>query len=173
MSFPRKQTLTAARIAARRRNALKSTGPRTPMGKSRVALNSVRHGVSAPFFRNNLLHIGESTERFEPLVRTLFAVLRPPDRFALTRMMRYANMLWSQHRRVHRLATSSVRLGMREGIPLTWAEYELQCRIIRDLVRARARVTPKQRRLGAAMQRYIRKLGSKMEAYVAALEKES
>ena len=172
MSFPRKQTLTAASIAARRRNALKSTGPRTAMGKSRVALNSVRHGVTAPYFRSNLLDIGESMERFKPLVRTLFAVLRPPNRLALTRMLRYANLLWCQHRRVRRLATKSVRDNIREGIPLTFAEYELQCHIMRDLARARARMTPKQRRLGAAMQRYIRKLWYKAEAYVAAFEKE-
>ena len=38
MAFPRKQTLTGASVLARRRNALKSTGPRSPLGKARAAL---------------------------------------------------------------------------------------------------------------------------------------
>lgn len=36
-----------ARIAANRRNALHSTGPRTPVGKLVVAQNAVRHGIFA------------------------------------------------------------------------------------------------------------------------------
>jgi hypothetical protein len=36
-----------ARIAANRRNALRSTGPRTPAGKLVVAKNAIRHGVFA------------------------------------------------------------------------------------------------------------------------------
>lgn len=50
MSYTKKRTLTAARLAANRKNALKSTRPRTPLGKSRLALrrleirNSKRSG---------------------------------------------------------------------------------------------------------------------------------
>ena len=36
---------TAAQIAANRQNALKSTGPRTPAGKARVAGNATLHGL--------------------------------------------------------------------------------------------------------------------------------
>ena len=36
---------TQKQIAANRRNALRSTGPRTPLGKARSRANSLRHGL--------------------------------------------------------------------------------------------------------------------------------
>ena len=39
--------VTAAQIAANRRNALKSTGPRTAAGKSASSRNALRHGLAA------------------------------------------------------------------------------------------------------------------------------
>ena len=39
-----KRAVTAARLAANRRSALKSTGPRTPVGKRRSSLNALRKG---------------------------------------------------------------------------------------------------------------------------------
>jgi len=36
--------LTPRRLAANRRNASRSTGPRTPKGKARVARNAIKHG---------------------------------------------------------------------------------------------------------------------------------
>ena len=38
---------TAAQIAANRRNALKSTGPRTGAGKAASSRNALRHGLRA------------------------------------------------------------------------------------------------------------------------------
>lgn len=39
-----KRRMTEAELAARRANARKSTGPRTPAGKARSRLNSLKHG---------------------------------------------------------------------------------------------------------------------------------
>ena len=42
---PRKKTMTPAAIEANRRNAKKSTGPRTAAGKARSASNAFQHGL--------------------------------------------------------------------------------------------------------------------------------
>ena len=52
------RTLTPASLAARRANALKSTGPRTAQGKARVALNSLKHGRSAVNLPEKLARAG-------------------------------------------------------------------------------------------------------------------
>lgn len=168
MSYPRKQTLTPASLAARRRNALKSTGPRTPRGKARVALNSIRHGITAPWFIHNLVDAGETATDFEPVLRTLFAVLQPLTRLAAVRALRYAHMSWSMSRRVRKVETRSLRFT---GFPLVRAEYELQNRILRDLHRAGAWSAVDQRGDAIRVRQYIRRMGRTMEAYVAALKR--
>ena len=44
MPLRRSPQLTPGSLAARRANALKSTGPRTACGKARVSLNALKHG---------------------------------------------------------------------------------------------------------------------------------
>lgn len=44
MAWRQKRTVTPARLAANRRSALRSTGPRTAAGKARSRLNALRNG---------------------------------------------------------------------------------------------------------------------------------
>jgi hypothetical protein len=58
MSLRKLPCLTPASLAARRANALKSTGPRTECGKARVALNALKHGQRAVALRERLMRAG-------------------------------------------------------------------------------------------------------------------
>jgi hypothetical protein len=55
-----------AQIAANRRNAVRSTGPRTATGKARSRCNAFRHGLSLPLRTDNFFaaQIEELTEKF-------------------------------------------------------------------------------------------------------------
>jgi hypothetical protein len=50
MSLRKSPTMTPARLAANRLNALKSTGPRTARGKAQSRLNALRSGTRSPFY---------------------------------------------------------------------------------------------------------------------------
>jgi hypothetical protein len=62
-----------ARVSANRRNAEKSTGPRTQQGKAIVAQNALKHGLLA---RQDVV-MGEDPQEFELLRRRLLADLEP------------------------------------------------------------------------------------------------
>ena len=75
---PRKKTITEAALEANRRNATKSTGPRTPAGKLIAASNSLKHGLySLRNFDNFIAHHNQALavatnliEQFNPVTPT-------------------------------------------------------------------------------------------------------
>src|SRR6266404_6351432 len=58
MSLRKSPVLTETMIAANRANASRSTGPRSPEGKSRVKFNVLRHGRRAHSFREAIVALG-------------------------------------------------------------------------------------------------------------------
>src|SRR5580704_902419 len=64
-----------AKIQANRRNALKSTGPKTERGKERARLNGLRHGMTA----KQLVARGEDFGDFGRFSAELRAALAPAD----------------------------------------------------------------------------------------------
>ena len=64
---------TIHQIDANRRNARKSTGPKTPEGKAAVRMNSLRHGLRA----RTVVLPGESREEFNQLCDDLEAEWQP------------------------------------------------------------------------------------------------
>lgn len=81
-------------VAANRRNALKSTGPRTPEGKSTVSMNAVTHGLLA---RDALLPDEDAGEHAALLERVTQA-LQPVGDWEGILVDRIIQGLWRLHR---------------------------------------------------------------------------
>src|SRR5271156_6307646 len=64
---------TKKQIAANRRNAGRSTGPRTVLGKAKSSMNSTRHGLLGQF----VLIEGEDPEEFSRFEQGIRADLKP------------------------------------------------------------------------------------------------
>jgi len=88
------------RIAANRRNALKSTGPRTLAGKRRVALNARRRDLCSEQQERELRARGEDPREFRRLHRDLIGIFRPKDRSAAEAVEQMARTWWEKARRI-------------------------------------------------------------------------
>ena len=79
MPLRKSPTRTPAFLAANRAHAQKCTGPRTPEGKARVALNALHHGLKARSFFSHLAKSRRASEEVNGLYRALYAVLLPDE----------------------------------------------------------------------------------------------
>jgi hypothetical protein len=70
---PKKQKISAKRLAANRANAQKSTGPKTPEGKAASSQNAFKHGL----YSEAIVLPGEDPEQFFALRSDLAAEHRP------------------------------------------------------------------------------------------------
>lgn len=96
----------SARVAANRRNALKSTGPRTAAGKRRVALNRVQRGLCSEEKERMLRTRGEDPREFRRLCRDLIAIFQPRSQAAASALERMAWVWWEKARRVRNWVAS-------------------------------------------------------------------
>ena len=65
--------MSAKQVEANRRNALKSTGPKSPDGKARVARNALKHGLLS----KDVLMEGESPSELNAFRKAMAAELAP------------------------------------------------------------------------------------------------
>ena len=69
MSLLKPRVMTPARLEANRRNALKSTGPRTARGKAQSRLNGLKHGNCSPTYRQLWLALHDAPPGY-PVAKT-------------------------------------------------------------------------------------------------------
>jgi len=85
---------TERQKAANRANARRSTGPKTPKGKTAVRLNAIRHGLLA---RDAVL-LGEDSDAFEELRNEVWAELSPVGPIEKLLVERVVNEMWRLQR---------------------------------------------------------------------------
>ena len=74
-----KRKPSAKQAESNRRNAQKSTGPRTPQGKQQVRLNALKHGLHSDPFVQGMLTLREDPRAYYRLLGDLLASLRPSN----------------------------------------------------------------------------------------------
>lgn len=92
-------------IAANRRNAVRSTGPRTAAGKLQSRRNAYRHGLTAETVIPSL----EDAEAYREIEAGLFAEFAPATPLQQQLVARLASLLWRLRR------TSSIESGLYEA----------------------------------------------------------
>src|SRR5579859_4888669 len=85
---------TERQIQANRRNAQKSTGPKTPQGRAIVRWNGLKHGLNA----RTLILPGENRADFEALVHWLQAEHQPSTPRELQLVIEAAKATWRARR---------------------------------------------------------------------------
>jgi hypothetical protein len=79
MSLIHRGPLTPLELAARRRNAQKSTGPRTPQGKFRSSLNALKRDPLSPVLSEMIRFRGENLKEYRKMHFQLIALFLPQN----------------------------------------------------------------------------------------------
>ena len=88
------------KIGANRRNAQKSTGPRTARGKAAVRFNALKHGFLSKQVVISSKHIQESTNDFQDLVAECWDYFQPVGRPEDLLVEQIAVCLWNSRRAI-------------------------------------------------------------------------
>jgi hypothetical protein len=98
MSLRNSPELTPELLAAKRRNARLSTGPRTPPGKQNSKLNALKHGAHATLEIQTMLALGEDPQEFEDLKQDLMTTYGPGDALWERQIDDLARLYWRRQR---------------------------------------------------------------------------
>ena len=124
--------ITQRKLEANRRNAARSTGPRTAEGKARVSLNAVKHGMTG----TTVVLPHEDEQAYQHRLEAWTAELRPPGelgRYLVERVVRISWQLdradtYERARLVRRSQEAPRHLGTRHGH--TEPAATLVCRLL-------------------------------------------
>ena len=124
---------TLRQIEANRRNAQKSTGPKTQAGKAAVSMNSLRHGLRA----RSVVLPGENHEEFQQLCDNLQAEWHPRTSSELFYVEQMAVSQWKLARmEVGESHVFQEVTDAKSQIPLLDRLWQAQCRMERSYARA-------------------------------------
>jgi len=124
---------TILQIEANRRNALKSTGPRTPEGKSAVRMNALKHGLRA----RTVVLPSENAEEFHQLCDDLEAEWQPQSRTEQFYLEQMAVSQWKLNRmEVGEYNVFTADTGAKSQLPMLDTLWRAQCRLERSYARA-------------------------------------
>jgi hypothetical protein len=124
MSLVKSPILTAAKLAANRSNACRSTGPRSTAGKRRVRLNGLKHGLRSRSFAKTVIRSARDKERFGRGVLLLRLAFVPAGTGAASLVERLSRMMWTRGR------TAGPR-GRQPYFSLTNMERRLLAQVVR------------------------------------------
>ena len=124
---------TLKQFEANRRNAQKSTGPKTPEGKTAVSMNSLRHGLRA----RTVVLPGENRQEFTQLCDDLEVEWHPQSR---TEQFYVEQMAVSQWKLI-RMEVVEVNIfkdadGPKNQLPMLDRLWQAECRLERSYARA-------------------------------------
>jgi hypothetical protein len=124
---------TLKQFEANRRNSQKSTGPKTPEGKTAVSMNALRHGLRA----RTVVLPGENREEFDHLCDDLEVEWHPQSR---TEQFYVEQMAVSQWKLI-RMEVGEVNIfkdveSPKDQIPLLDRFWQAECRLERSYARA-------------------------------------
>src|SRR5882724_7775672 len=124
---------TIKQIEANRRNALKSTGPRTPEAKAAVRMNALRHGLRA----RTVVLPAENSEEFHQLCNDLETEWQPQSRTEHFYVEQMAISQWKLTRvEVAEKSIVSQEVSAKTQIPLLDKLWQCQGRLERSFARA-------------------------------------
>ena len=124
---------TLKQFEANRRNAQKSTGPKTPEGKAAVSMNALRHGLRA----RTVVLPGESREEFNQLCDDLEVEWHPQSRTEQFYVEQMAVSQW----KLTRMEVVEVNIfkdtdAPSKQLPMLDRLWQAQCRLERSYARA-------------------------------------
>ncbi len=124
---------TQKQIEANRRNAQKSTGPKTPEGKAAVRLNSLKHGLRS----GSLILPGENSDQFDQLFAALESEWQPQSATARIYLEQMAIAQWKLRRlEVAEASLLEQTIPAVTQIPLLDRLWQSQQRLERSFTRA-------------------------------------
>src|SRR6202011_3925153 len=124
---------TLKQFEANRRNAQKSTGPKTPEGKAAISMNALRHGLRA----RTVVLPGENRDEFNQLCDDLEVEWHPQSRTEQFYVEQMAVSQW----KLARMELGEVYIfadpgGSTTQLPMLDRLWQAQCRLERSYARA-------------------------------------